>query len=112
MMGRHQKILPNESYRVRRLNTNKTQTLHRICPKKFLPNQPLQVNFREERLQPDEEIVIRQDDSYIITWETNFGEQQATRGNELFRLACRMANGRLRRTLIQLMQMRMKMITK
>ena len=33
-------------------------------------------------LQPDEEIVIPQDDLYTITWETNFGEQLATRGIE------------------------------
>ena len=54
----------------------------RIRLKKFVPNQPLQDNFREGRLQPDKEIVIPQDDLYIITWETDFGEQLATRGNE------------------------------
>ena len=48
----------------------------------FVPNQPLEDNFREERLQQDEEIVIPQDDLYTITWETNFGEQLTTRGNE------------------------------
>ena len=67
------------------LSTNinlKTQILHRIRLKKFVPNQPLEDNFREERLLPDEEIVIPQDDLYTITWETNFGEQLATRGSE------------------------------
>ena len=54
----------------------------RIRQKKFVPNQPLQDNFREGRLQLYEEIVIPQDDLYIITWETDFGEQLATRGNE------------------------------
>ena len=77
-----QKVLPNENYIVRRLNTNKTQILHRIRLKKFVPNQPLEDNFREQRLQPDEEIVIPQDDLYIITWETDFGEQLTTRDNE------------------------------
>ena len=62
-----QRVLPNENYIVRRINTNKTQILHRICLKKFVPNQPLEDNFREQRLQPDEEIVIPQDDLYIIT---------------------------------------------
>ena len=76
-----QKVLPNENYIVRRINTNKTQILHRIRPKKFVPNQPLEDNFREQRLQPDEEIVIPQDDLYIITWETDFGEQLITRGH-------------------------------
>ena len=77
-----QKVLPNENYIVRRINTNKTQILHRIRLKKFVPNQPLEDNFREQRLQPDEEIVIPQDDLYIITWETDFGEQLVTRGHE------------------------------
>ena len=80
-----QKVLPNENYIVRRLNTNKTQILHCIRLKKFVPNQPLLDNFQQERLQQDEEIVIPQDDLYKITWETNFGEQLATRGNEPIR---------------------------
>ena len=40
--------------------------------------------YREERLHPDEEIITPQDDLYIITWETNFREQLATRGNKSF----------------------------
>ena len=56
--------------------------MHRIRLKKFIPNQPLEDNFREQRLQPDDEIIIPQDDLYVVTWETNFGEQLATRGNE------------------------------
>ena len=55
--------------------------MRHIRLKKFVPNQPLENNFREQRLQPDEEIVIPQDDLYIITWETDFGEQLVTRGN-------------------------------
>ena len=77
-----QKVLPNENYIVRRMNTNKTQILHRIRLKRFVPNQPLEDNFREQRLQPDEENIIPQDDIYVITWETDFGEQLVTRGNE------------------------------
>ena len=75
-------MLPNENYIVRRINTNKTQILHRIRLKEFIPNQPLEDNFREQRLQPDDEIVIPQDELYILTWETDFGEQLVTRGNE------------------------------
>ena len=33
-----QKVLPNNNYIVRRLNTNKTQILHIIRLKKFVPN--------------------------------------------------------------------------
>ena len=74
--------MPNENYIVRRINTNKTQILHRIRLKKFVSNQPLENNFQEQQLQPDEEIVIPQDDLYIITWETNSGEQLITRGHD------------------------------
>ena len=56
--------------------------MHWIRLKKFVPNQPLEDNSREQRLQPDEEIIIPQDDLYTITWEADFGEQLATRGNE------------------------------
>ena len=35
-----QKVLSNDNYIVRRLTTNKTQILHRIRLKKFVPNAP------------------------------------------------------------------------
>ena len=57
---------------MRRLNTNKTQILHRIRLKKFVPNAPLEDKYEEEKLQPDEEIVIPQDDLYTISWEADF----------------------------------------
>ena len=56
--------------------------MHRIRIEKFVPNQPLEDHFRKKRLQPDEEIIKLQDDLYTVTWETNFGEQLATRGNQ------------------------------
>ena len=74
--------MPNENYIIRRINTNKTQILHRIRLKKFVPNKPLEDNFREQRLQPDEEVVIPQDDLYSLTWETDFGTQLVTRGHD------------------------------
>ena len=40
------KILPNENYIVRRLNTNKTQMLHRTRLQNFVPNQPLEDSYR------------------------------------------------------------------
>ena len=67
-----QKVLPNNNYIVRRLNTNKTQILHRIRLKKFVPNVPLEDKFAEEKLQPDESIIIPQDDLYTISWEADF----------------------------------------
>ena len=38
------KVLPNESYIVRKLNFNKTQILHRIYLRKYEPNTVLQDN--------------------------------------------------------------------
>ena len=67
-----QKVLSNDNYIVRRLNTNKTQKLHRIRPKKFVPNAPLEDKYDGEKLQPDNEIVIPQDDLYTISWEGDF----------------------------------------
>ena len=68
------KVLPNENYIVRKLNSNKTQLLHRIRLRKYEPNTVLQDIRPEGNLHPDDEIIIPQDDLYVITWETNFGE--------------------------------------
>ena len=40
-----QTVLSNDNYIVRRLNTNKTQILHRIRLKKFVPNAPLEDKY-------------------------------------------------------------------
>ena len=60
---------------MRRLNTNKTQILHRIRLKKFVPNTPLEDKYSKEKLQPDDEIIIPQDDLYTISWEADFDYQ-------------------------------------
>ena len=67
-----QTVLSNDNYIVRRLNTNKTQILHRIRLKNFVPNAPLEDKYDGEKLQPDNEIVIPQDDLYSISWEVDF----------------------------------------
>ena len=54
------------------MNTNKTQILHRIRLKKFVPNVPLEDKYKEEKLQPDESTIIPQDDLYTISWEADF----------------------------------------
>ena len=59
---------------VRKLNSNKTQVLHRIRLRKYEPNTVLQDIRPEGNLQLDGEIIIPQDDLYVITWETKFGE--------------------------------------
>ena len=69
-----EKVLPNENCIVRKLNSNKTQILHRIRLRKYEPNTVLQDIRPEGSLQPDDEIIILHDDLYVITWESNFGE--------------------------------------
>ena len=64
----------NENYIVRKLNSNETQILHRIRLRKYEPNTVLQDIRPEGNLQPDDAIVIPQNDFYVITWETNFGD--------------------------------------
>ena len=68
------KVMANENYIVRKLNSNKTQILHRIRLRKFEPNVPLRDERLEGNLQPDDEIIIPQDDLYVIMWETGFGD--------------------------------------
>ena len=74
-------MLPKDHYIVRKLNTNKTQILHRIRLRIYEPNTDLQDVRPEGNLQPDDEIVITQDDLYVIMWETNFGDFDSGRRN-------------------------------
>ena len=69
-----EKVLPNENYIVRKLNSNKTQILHRIRLRKYTPNTILPDTRPEGNLQADDEIIIPQDDLYIFSWETNFDD--------------------------------------
>ena len=68
-------VLPIDNYIVRRFKTNKTQILHRIRLKKFVPNTPLENKYSKEKLQPDDETVIPQDNLYTISWEADFDYQ-------------------------------------
>ena len=67
-------ILPNNNYIVRRLETNKTQLLHRIRLRKLTPLSPLADIFvRETDWQKDDQMPIEHDDLYAQSWNTNFG---------------------------------------
>ena len=56
-----------------KLNTNKTQILHRICLRKYNPEKPPEHNYQEAQLQIDDNILIPQDDLYTLAWEAEFG---------------------------------------
>ena len=68
-----EKVLPNNIYIVRKLNTNKTQSLHRIRLRKYNPEKPPEDNHQETQWQIDDNIVVPQDDLYTIAWEAGFG---------------------------------------
>ena len=63
------KVLPRENY----IDSDKTKILHRIRLRKNEPNAVSQDIRPQGNLQPDDEIIIPQDDFYVITWGTNFG---------------------------------------
>ena len=68
-----EKVLPNNNYLVRKLNTKKTQILHRIRLRKYNPEKPPEDNYQETQWQIDDIIVVPQDDLYTIAWEAEFG---------------------------------------
>ena len=61
-----EKVLPNNNYIVRKLNTNKTQILHKIRLRKNNHEKPPEDNYQETRWQIDDNIVVPQDDLYTI----------------------------------------------
>ena len=68
-----EKVLPNKIYIVRKLNTNKTQILHRIRLRKYNPEKPPEDKYQEAQWQIDDNIVVPQDDLNTIAWEAEFG---------------------------------------
>ena len=71
--GLVEKELANNNYIVRKLNTNKTQILHRIRLRKYNPEKPPEDNYSEAQRQTYDNIVVPQDDLYTIAWEAEFG---------------------------------------
>ena len=67
------KVLPNNNYIWRKLNTNKNQILHRIRLRKYNPEKPPEDNYQEARWQINDNNVVPQDDLYTIAWEAEFG---------------------------------------
>ena len=57
---------------MRKLNTNKTQILHRIRLRKYNAEKPPEDYYQEAPWQIDDKIVVPQDDLYTIAWEAEF----------------------------------------
>ena len=62
-----EKVLPNENLIVRKLNSNTTQILHRIRLRNNGLHTVLQDIKSEGNMQPDDDIIIPQDNLYVIT---------------------------------------------
>ena len=67
-----EKFLPTNKYIVRKLNTNKTQILHRIRLRIFNLEKPPEDNHQEAQWQIDDNIIVPQDDLYTLAWEAEF----------------------------------------
>ena len=65
------KVLPNNNYIIRRLNSDKTQILHRMRLRPFPTQNVLQDDHTpQEPHTPDDEVPIKHDDLYANAWET------------------------------------------
>ena len=59
------KVLPNNSYLVRKIGTNKTQVLHRMRMRQFTPRQPpADIPIKPQGYKSDPEVSLHQDDLY------------------------------------------------
>ena len=68
-----QKVLPNNSYLVRRIGTNKTQVLHRMRMRQFTPREPpADIRVKPQEYNPDPEVRLNHDDLYARVWEYDY----------------------------------------
>ena len=58
---------------MRKLDTNKTQILHRICLGEYNPEKPPADNYQEAQWLVDDNIMIPHDNVYTLAWEEDFG---------------------------------------
>ena len=68
-------VLPNNKYLVRKIGTNKTQSLHRMRLRQFTPHQPISdIPVTQREWQPDPEVVTTHDDLCARAWECEYDE--------------------------------------
>ena len=68
-----EKVLPNKSYLVRKICTNKTQELHRMRTRQFAPRQPpADIAVKPQEYKTDPEVKLHHDDLYAKAWEYDF----------------------------------------
>ena len=65
-----EKVLPNYNYLVRKIGTNKTQVLHRMRMRQFIPRQaPADIPAKPQEYKSDPEMSLNHDDLYATAWE-------------------------------------------
>ena len=68
-----EKALTKKNYLVRKLGTNKTQILHRMRLQLLTSGQPIpDVQTTSHEWKPEPEVIIRHDDLYTRTWESEY----------------------------------------
>ena len=68
-----EKVLPNNNYLVRKIDTKKTQVLHRMRLRQFTPRHPIPDKpITPREWQPDPEVIIKHDDFYARAWDCKF----------------------------------------
>ena len=65
-----EKVLPNNSYLVRKIGTDKTQVLHRMRMRQFTPRHPpADIQIKPQEYKPNTEVSLKHDDLYARAWE-------------------------------------------
>ena len=68
-----EKLLPNNNYLVRKIDTNKTQVLHRMRMRQFTPRQPpVDITVNPQEYKSDPEVSLNHDDLHSRAWELDF----------------------------------------
>ena len=68
-----EKVIPNNSYLVRKIGTNNTQVHHRMRMRQFTPRQPpADITVKPQEYKSDPEVSLNHDDLYARAWEFDF----------------------------------------
>ena len=71
-----EKVLPNNNYLARKIGTNKTQVLHRMPMRQFIPHEPpADIQIKPQEYKPDPEVSLKHDDMYARTWEYDYDQR-------------------------------------
>ena len=69
----NEKVLPNNSYLVPKIGTNKTQVLHRMRKRQFTPRKPpADTRIAPQEYKPDPDVSLKDDDLYARAWEYDY----------------------------------------